>query len=130
MKKEHVALIGVLAVIVFLVGATVVFAQSSTVPFGRGMMQAPGTNSTTTPNGSGPASGNYGPGMMGNGTTGPGGMMSGDNWNKMRDAMNSGNWDQMRQTCQDALNSYQQGQGTQGTSATPTASRTSTRGAI
>lgn len=68
-------------------------------------------------------SGGYAPGMMGNGngysgTYGPG-MMSNADWNRMRDAMNSGNWNEMYQVCRDAFNNWQNQGGNGGTSTAP-----------
>ncbi len=134
MSISKLTIIGVAAVALLLLGAGVVFAQGNTGTYGPGMMRgfgAPGTTGTaqTAPNT--PPSSGYGPGMMGNGngyggTYGPGtGMMGNGNngygygggygpgtgmmgnnvdWNKMRNAMNSGNWNEMYQVCRDAFN--------------------------
>jgi len=112
MSISKLTIIGVAAVALLLLGAAVVFAQGNTGTYGPGMMRgfgAPGTTGTaqTAPNT--PPSGGYGPGMMGNGngyggTYGLGMMGNNVDWNKMRNAMNSGNWNEMYQVCRDAFN--------------------------
>lgn len=120
---SRITLIGILALVVLLVGASVVFAQSSNHPNGRGMMHTPGTFTTSleTPNTPAPDNGNgryaYGPGMMGNG-----------NWERMHDAMNSGNWDEMYKACQEAWSNIREGQGPDTTPQTSTPAKTGTTG--
>lgn len=141
---SKLALTGAVALVILLVGAGVVFAQGGPSGYGggiRGMMNttaSPGTQTT-------PGNGTYGPGMMGNtngdgtgmmGNTNGSGMMSGANWDKMRDAMNTGNWDEMVNVCKDAINSQTTPQtnapvrgntGTTGTSSPSTATASRTR---
>jgi len=102
---SKLALTGIVALVILLLGAGVVFAQGGPSGYGsgmRGMMNttaSPGTQGTQTT----PGNGTYGPGMMGN--TNGSGMMSSGNWEKMRDAMNNGNWDEMVNVCKDTINS-------------------------
>ena len=126
---SKLALTGLVALVILLVGAGAVFAQSGPMGFGggtRGNMMNSGvyTGTQTTP-----GNGNYGYGMM-NGTNGTNGygMMGNIDWNAMRDAMNSGNWDAMINVCRDALNKT--GQGTPSTPQTsaPTRGTSSTTG--
>lgn len=153
---SKLALTGLAALVILLLGAGVVFAQGNTSFYGggmRGMMNttaSPGTQGTQTT----PGNGTYGPGMMGNtngngngmmGNTNGNSMMSNGNWEKMRDAMNNGNWDEMVNVCKDTINSYRQGTdnsqttpqtsapargntGTTGTSSPSTATTSLTRG--
>ena len=114
LNNSKIAIIGVAAVAILLAGAAVVFAQTGSGTYGPGMMggygppAAAATRSTPGANGNG----SFGPGMMGNGYYGTGngnygpGMMGNVDWNKMRDAANSGNWNEMYQACQDAYNSW------------------------
>jgi hypothetical protein len=133
---SKITLIGILALVVFLVGAGVVFAQSSNQPNGREMMQTPGTLTTSpeTPNTPAPDDGNggyaYRPGMMGNGNwERMHDAMNSGNWERMRDAMNSGNWDEMYKACQEAWNNTRgQRQGTDTTPQTSTPAKTGTTG--
>ncbi|MHB1391229.1 MAG: hypothetical protein ACYCXF_08400 [Thermoleophilia bacterium] len=114
---SKLALTGLVALVILLVGAGAVFAQSNPMGYGngtRGTMMNSGayTGTQTTP-----GSGNYGYGMM-YGTNGAGiGAMGNVDWNAMHDAMNSGNWDAMVNICRDAINNG--GQGATNTPATP-----------
>ena len=124
-------LTAVLAIAVFLIAAAVVYGQGNiqgnTTP--RGTMQVPYTATTpsapaTTPTPGGGTTTPGGPGyMMGNGNGA--GMMSDENYQAMRDAMQSGNWEQMQNTCQNAINSAQTQQAPQ-TQQTPQTSNRST----
>ena len=128
MSRSNLALAGVLAIAVFLLGAAVVFAQGGHTPLGGRMMPAPATSA--------PGNGNSGAGMMGNANWDQmrdamnngnwdqmRNAMGGANWDQMQQAMGSANWDQMHQACVNSLNG-QQGQGNQGTGATPGATPT------
>lgn len=111
---SKLALAGLAALVILLVGAGTVLAQGNTSSYGggmRGMMNSITSTGTQTT----PGNGNYGPGMMGNSNVN--GMMSGENRDKMRQAMNNGNGDEMKNVCQDTMNSY--GQGTDNSQTTP-----------
>lgn len=103
-------LTGILAVVVLFAGASVVFAQEGSQGFGGRMMQAPVTpdgvpnicqNATGdgTTMGPGHMGGNHGA-MMGN----PEEMQKhmSENWETMRQAMESGNMEQMQSVCRNA----------------------------
>lgn len=91
-KMSKLALTGIAALVILLLGAGAVFAQGG--PSGYGMMNTTGTQGTQAT----PGEGTYGPGMMGdgNGNTNGYGMMGNANWDEMRNAMNNGDWDAMR----------------------------------
>lgn len=112
MNKYKAAFFGLLALMVLLIAASVVFAQNGTTGARSGgtMMQAPGTDGSTTPatpqTTPGPGTGQmgpgamgdgHGPGMMGDGAThGPG--MMGDGTGHGPGAMGDGNWQQTHET--------------------------------
>ncbi|MFA6000744.1 MAG: hypothetical protein WC828_01335 [Thermoleophilia bacterium] len=99
-------LTAILAIALFLIAATVVFAQGNQSGYmgQRGtMMQAPGTTTPGTQgqnaNGTATTPGHMygGQGHMGNGT-GP--MMDNEDWQAMQDARASGDWQAMQNICQ------------------------------
>lgn len=111
---SKLALTGIVALVILLLGAGVVFAQGGPSGYDGGMRGMMNTTDQTTP-----GNGTYGPGMMGN-TDGSGmmgntngsdmmgngnGMMSTENREKMRDAMNTGNWDEMANVCKNTIDS-------------------------
>ncbi|MHB0866807.1 MAG: hypothetical protein ACYC6B_00015 [Thermoleophilia bacterium] len=114
---SKLALTGLVALVILLVAAGAVFAQSGPMGYGngtRGSMMNSGayTGTQTTP---------------GNGTNGYG-MMGNVDWNAMRDAMNSGNQDAMINVCRDALNNGGQGNATTPQTSAPTRGTSSTTG--
>jgi len=123
-------LTAVLAIALFLIAATVVFAQGNQSgnmgPRGT-MMPAPGTTTPGTPGGNAdgtattPGPMNGGQGHMGNGT-GP--MMDDEDRQAMQDAMASGDWQAIQNTCQrihDERNTQDQSQ-TAAPATSPTSS--------
>lgn len=105
---SKLALTGLVALVILLLGAGVVFAQGNTSFHGGragGMMNSTSFSGTETA----PGNGTYGPGMMGN-TDGNGyGMMNNGNWDAMRDSMGNGDRDQMANICQATVNGDSQG---------------------
>lgn len=117
LDMPKIIFIAIIAVVMLLVGASVVFAGDAPVESGNRMVQAPvapgppgGTDAPdnqTAPQDDGVCPmGGPGPGAMGQGS-----MMNGEDVQKMHDSMQNGSWEEMRSVCQDAWERNQNSDG-------------------